>query len=44
MSALGAATQSLAAVEDSMSIKDIMNMIKDYAKESEKLGMKQEMM
>ena len=44
MEALGKATEALHAVGESMSIKDIMNMIKDYTKESEKLGMKQELM
>lgn len=44
MEALGVATKSLHAVGESMSVKDIMNMIKDYTKETEKLGMKQEMM
>ena len=40
MEALGKATTALNAVGESMSIKDIMNMIKNYTKESEKLGMK----
>ena len=44
MEALQKSTQAISAVEHSMSIKDIMNMVKDYAKESEKLGMKTEMM
>ena len=44
MEALQKSTQAISAVEGSMSIKDIMNMCKEYSKESEKLGMKQEMM
>ena len=44
MQALGAATESLVAIEDAMSVKDIMKMVKEYSKESEKLGMRQEMM
>ena len=40
MSALGAAVSSLTAVEESMSIKDIMSMVKNYSRESEKLGLK----
>ena len=44
MEALQKSTEAISAVEGSMSVKDIMNMLKDYSKESEKLGMKQEMM
>ena len=44
MEALQKSTEAITAVEGSMSVKDIMNMLKDYSKESEKLGMKQEMM
>ena len=44
MEALQKSTEAISAVEGSMSVKDIMNMVKEYAKESEKLGMKQEMM
>ncbi|CAI2380328.1 unnamed protein product [Moneuplotes crassus] len=44
MEALQKSTEAIVAVEGSMSVKDIMNMLKDYSKESEKLGMKQEMM
>ena len=44
MQALASAVCSLEAVEDSMSIKDIMSMVKEYSKQSEKLGLKQEMM
>eukprot|EP00343_Euplotes_focardii_P001769 CAMPEP_0205799318 /NCGR_PEP_ID=MMETSP0205-20121125/538_1 /ASSEMBLY_ACC=CAM_ASM_000278 /TAXON_ID=36767 /ORGANISM="Euplotes focardii, Strain TN1" /LENGTH=115 /DNA_ID=CAMNT_0053060409 /DNA_START=421 /DNA_END=768 /DNA_ORIENTATION=- len=44
MDALQKSTEAITAVEGSMSVKDIMNMLKDYSKESEKLGMKQEMM
>ena len=40
MQALGAATESLVAIEDAMSVKDIMKMVKEYSKESEKLGMR----
>ena len=44
MEALGSATKCLQVVGESMSVKDITNMIRDYTKESEKMGMKQEMM
>lgn len=44
MEALQKSTEAISAVEGSMSVKDIMNMLKNYSKESEKLGMKQEMM
>ena len=44
MEALQKSTEAISAVEGSMSVKDILNMVKDYSKESEKLGMKQEMM
>ena len=44
MEALQKSTEAITAVEGSMNVKDIMNMVKDYSKESEKLGMKQEMM
>lgn len=44
MEALQKSTEAITAVEDSMSVKDILNMVKEYSKESEKLGMKQEMM
>ena len=44
MEALKRSTQSLKAVGDSMSIKDVMNMVKDYARESETLDVKNDMM
>lgn len=44
MEALKKSTEAISAVEGSMSVKDILNMVKEYSKESEKLGMKQEMM
>lgn len=44
MEALQKSCEAISAVEGSMSVKDIINMVKNYAKESEKLGMKQEMM
>ena len=44
MNALQKSTEAISAVEESMSVKDIVNMVKQYSKESEKLGMKQEMM
>jgi charged multivesicular body protein 2A len=44
MEALQKSTEAISAVEGSMSVKDILNMVKEYSKESEKLGMKQEMM
>ena len=44
MEAMSGATESLTAVGESMSVKDIMNMMKNYSKEAEKMGLKQEMM
>jgi charged multivesicular body protein 2A len=44
MEALQKSTEAISAVEGAMNVKDIMQMMKDYSKESEKLGMKQEMM
>lgn len=43
MEALGKATSSLQSVSESMSVKDIMNMVKQFSKESEKLDMKNEL-
>ena len=43
MEALGRATESLSAVSESMSVKDIMKMVKEFSKESEKLDMKNEL-
>ena len=40
MEAMQVATESLNAVGESMSVKDIMNMMKNYSKEAEKMGLK----
>ena len=44
MDALKVSTEAISAVEGSMSVQEIMSMVKDYSKQSEKLEMKQEMM
>ena len=41
--ALKGATSAMSAANDQMNVKDIQNIMKQFAKESEKMGMKQEM-